>query len=577
MSNYTYYSAYSVRKDLKQYGANALSLFALQLLFDIKDITSIAAEAIVDGPDDGGIDLIHIDREQKLVVVAQTYESEKLSVSSAPLKKAKYLSSGLSLLLKTPIEDVPERLRSSAEQLRDALQNNEIQRFHILYIHNLPGSINVEKELKTVEQTAKALLKSYDVDEIKGLEISAQYLEEKYKSLSLAIQVQDKFNLPIHGGMTMKSGNWKAYVTSVPAYWLYAQFKKYKDTLFSVNVREYLGIRRADKSINSGIQETVKADPEHFWVYNNGITALVHSYKVSADNKILTINGLSIVNGAQTTGAIGNLKSAPNKKAMIQARFIMCSDQKTVVNIKRFNNSQNKIEASDFRSNDPIQERLTREFSALQDIRYAPRRGGVDDIVKRQSNTLNSVLAGQVLSAFHGHPEVAYHQKTKIWEDDGLYAKYFNNETSAKHLFLVYSLFEALKNKKLSLHQKSKNGTLKSSERDQLNFFRTRGSIFLFLAALSDCIETFTDETVPNKFRLEFRHNISFAAAVEKWASLVEVTSNFVEYLREGFSEGAVREKEANVSIKKFTKLIGATQKANKAIYSEFAKSIKLR
>lgn len=577
MSNYKFYSAYKLRKDLKQYGSNALSLFAMQLLFDIEDITTIGTEAIIDGPDDGGIDLMHIDREQKLAVIAQTYENEKQTKSSAPLKKAKYLSSALSLLLKTPIEDVPERLRPSAEQLRAALKNNEIQRFHILYIHNLSGSKNVEKELKIAEQTAKALLKNYSVEEIKGLEICAEYLEEKYKSLSFTILVEEKFDIPITGGIFMKADNWEAFVTSIPAKWLYQQFKKHQDSLFSVNVREYLGIRRADKNINNGIQKTVKNDPKHFWVFNNGITALVHNFKTDKAKTMLTINGLSIVNGAQTTGAIGNLKSSPDGSAMIQARFVMCTDQKTVVNIKHYNNSQNKVEASDFRSNDQTQDRLIKEFASISDIQYSPRRGGVEDIVKRKPNTLNSVLAGQVLAAFHGHPDIAYHQKTKIWEEDGLYAKYFNSDVSAKHLVFVYSLFESLKNKKLSLHKKSKSGTLKSAEEEQISFFQTRGSIFLLLSALADCFESFLDTTIPNKFRLEFRSNIPFGDAVKNWEPLVEISCNFVEDLMEGFSDGAVREKEAKTAIKKFTKLIGATKSANQKIYSIFSKEVKQR
>ena len=61
-------------------------------------------------------------------------------------------------------------------------------------------------------------------------------------------------------------------------------------------------------------------DAPDFWAFNNGLTVLTHSYSVG--DKTIVIQGLSIVNGAQTTGAIGTLKKLPDEKAMVQARFI---------------------------------------------------------------------------------------------------------------------------------------------------------------------------------------------------------------------------------------------------------------
>jgi hypothetical protein len=79
------------------------------------------------------------------------------------------------------------------------------------------------------------------------------------------------------------------------------------------------------------------------------------------------LTGISIVNGAQTTGAIGNLLSSPSDKVRVQARFIVCSNPSTIKSVIRFNNSQNKVEAPDFKSNDSIQSRLVIEFGSLLD------------------------------------------------------------------------------------------------------------------------------------------------------------------------------------------------------------------
>lgn len=69
---------------------------------------------------------------------------------------------------------------------------------------------------------------------------------------------------------------------------------------------------------------------------------------------------MSIVNGAQTTGALGTLPRLPPESVKVQARFIKVKDADAdlIQNIIQYNNSQNKVEASDFRSTDKIQKRL---------------------------------------------------------------------------------------------------------------------------------------------------------------------------------------------------------------------------
>jgi len=572
MSKYNFLIAFNKRKDLKKYD-NPLALFALQLFFGIEDIETIGADdIIVDGPDDGAIDFVHVDAEKKFAVIGQEYFAigKRLVPHS---KKVRDLSSALALLLRVPIEKVPEKVRSSAEKLRRAVADKEIETLHIWFVHNLSGSKNVQQELRTAEANAKALVGNNI--EVRCLEVCAEEMEKKYNSVSTPILIKDTFELPLlTKGMFIKQGDWKAFVTSVPLKWFYEQFKRYGTDLFSANVRDYMGIvKKADKNINRGIQDTAGNDPLHFWIFNNGMTALVNKFEITK-NKNLKFQGISILNGAQTTGAVGNLQKIPKKTALVQVRFVECIKEKTVVKIKRYNNSQNKIEAPDFRSNDLIQNRLKKEFN-LTDINYLPRRGGVEDFVTRKANSLPSISAGQVLAAFHMRPDTAYHEKTKIWEDDNLYMQYFNTLTTAKHIVFAYSLFEAVKDKKLSLARKNKKNELKKIEQDQLSFFQTRGSIFLLTAAISNCLETFLDKTIANKFRLVFNKNKSLKEAVAEWMPIVEISSQLSSNLMGGFSEGAIRREKADEAIKKFSQLVAATQGNNKVIFSKFARSVK--
>lgn len=87
---------------------------------------------------------------------------------------------------------------------------------------------------------------------------------------------------------------------------------------------------------------------------------MVHEYKFNEASKNLEIRGMSIVNGAQTTGALGTLPRLPPESVKVQARFIKVKDADAdlIQNIIQYNNSQNKVEASDFRSTDKIQNDL---------------------------------------------------------------------------------------------------------------------------------------------------------------------------------------------------------------------------
>ncbi len=575
-----FWAAFQARDDLSQFGVDAFLLFALQLKFGIEDIELVASNSLTEGSDDKKADLVYIDSEAGHAVIAQTYISQDMGKKEAPANKASDLNTAVPWLLIRPIDDLPISIKSHAEELRQAIKDGVIKFIYIWYVHNLPESVNVKKELETVEHTAKAIIKSTFLAcgeiEIQALEVGTSTIEEWYKNISTPILVAEEFTIPISGGFEIGEANWRAYVTSIPARWLYEQFQTHKTNLFSANVREYLGSHNVDKNINNGIKQTAHDDPGHFWVYNNGITALVHQFEEREQDgkKVVYFKGISIVNGAQTVGVIGTLDSQPDEEAKVQVRFITCSDVKTVYDIVRYNNSQNKITAPDFRSSDSIQRRLLSEFQNIPLVEYLPRRGGHEDIIRRTSNALPSVTAGQALAAFHGDPGIAYHQKTHMWEDDTLYSKYFNEQTKAKHIVFAYSLLKSVENKKISLWSKSKNNSLLEIEKTQLDFFRKRGSTFLMASAIAKCLEIFLNKQIPNSFSTAFKSNLSPQGATDIWAPVVEIASSFTKPLEEGLSDGFKTRETVDKAIRDFEMLIASTKQANASLYSEFAEHV---
>lgn len=185
-------------------------------------------------------------------------------------------------------------------------------------------------------------------------------------------------------------------------------------------MRDYLGIIRTEQNINNGMKTTAQEEPDRFWIYNNGLTVLVNDYNVDRTHKPwrLTIEGLGIINGAQTTGSIGTLdddRAESLSDMQVLVRFVRCNDNDVLSEIVRYNNTQNKVEAADFRSKDAIQERLREEFKSIPDADYlGGRRGGVRDAITRRKNLVPDRAVAQCLTAFHGRPNLAYNETRRI-------------------------------------------------------------------------------------------------------------------------------------------------------------------
>lgn len=73
--------------------------------------------------------------------------------------------------------------------------------------------------------------------------------------------------------------------------------------LLERNIRHYLG----SVGVNLAIERTVQSRPADFFYLNNGLTAVAETITQAAGNQdrcVFRLRNLSIVNGAQTAGAI---------------------------------------------------------------------------------------------------------------------------------------------------------------------------------------------------------------------------------------------------------------------------------
>ena len=573
-------TAFRGRSDLAQYGDNGRLLFALQLRHDIDDIHSVAATAIVDGADDKGCDLVYVDRSRGVIIVAQGYESQRPR-EAAPSNKADSLSTAATWLFSRQYDDLPDRLKSVAWEVRDAIGANDIQCIEFWFVHNVGESENVRQSMRTVETTVRNAVegtfgKERMPERIVATEVGPTTQDEWYEALAVHILVTDEITIELPGLFHLQGDGWNSVVTAVKAAWLRDQYVKYRERLFSANYREYLGLRnnRRRNEINQGIQQTATDDPVNFWVYNNGVSAIVSDFAVEqqSGHVKLTIRGLSIVNGAQTTGALGSLPAAPNESALVPIRFIRCSDGDTITEIVRFNNSQNPLVPADFKSNDSVQRRLRSEFDKLPNCEYLGGRRGVDRIHVRD-NLIPSETCGQALAAFHGRPDIAYHSKADIWRSDDLYQLFFCVHTTAPHVLFTYSLLKAIEKRKKDLRDKGHNRT--GQEERQFEFLSQRGAIYLLAAAVAGTLESLLARKLSNRFKLSFGSRVSPSDAIGYWEPIVSTLSPVSPQLSIGISSG-VKDRDANKSaINAFCQQVESLRALGAAnVFSEFSAKV---
>ena len=262
-------------------------------------------------------------------------------------------------------------------------------------------------------QVQAAVNSKYPEEELKisALEVGLNTIQKWFDSSTRRITIEDDFIVECKNGFKLDSDNWRAYVTAVSGKWLRKIYLEKGDDLFSGNPRNFLGKGKRKDSINSGIIESVQNEPTNFWAYNNGVTALVNDFTYNDKKDELTIKGITIINGAQTTGAISEPETVEGD-FYIPCRFIVCNDKTIIESIINNNNKQNKILSSDLRSNDRHQERLRIDFKKYPSLFY--NGGRRDNKTVKNKIVFDPYLVGQTVLAFHGDCVVAYNGKNRI-------------------------------------------------------------------------------------------------------------------------------------------------------------------
>ncbi|MBE0362779.1 hypothetical protein PULV_a0344 [Pseudoalteromonas ulvae UL12] len=535
-------NALANRSDLEIFVENKVSIFALELFFGLDDVLNTLSAAVTGGSDDAKTDILYVNRDQGSIVLVQAYEAQTFK-KSAKGNKGADLSYAVNVLLASPENDIPLGIKPHVLDAREALKSGEINMLHIWYVHNLPENEQIKQQMQPILAPAQELLTKYQKHEfdinISIKEVGLETLDVFYKSSKQAIIIDEEIylNQPSKG-FRVSDSDWDTFVTTVSGDWLASLYRKFDRTeLFSANVRGFMGANNKDndKVINAGIQASARTSPIDFFVFNNGITALVHEFTLDENDqtKIKSIKGISIVNGAQTTGSLGSLDNDINlDNIQVGVRFIKCENKDKIESITRYNNSQNRVLQSDFRANDAIQKRLREEFTKFNSAEYDGGLRGVTSTDRKLKIDAHS--AAQALMAWHGNPSDSYHKKMAIWDNDELYSLAFHPTITAGHILFIYTLLEATNLLKDDLRLKDKKNETQQNEKEFLAFLNERGSAFMIIHAMSKIIEVLLETNVKCTYGIAFNQKLQRDTCINLWKDLLTKLSHNLKTLKPG-------------------------------------------
>ena len=158
---------------------------------------------------------------------------------------------------------------------------------------------------------------------------------------------------------------------------------QYEDRLVDRNIRRFKGTT----TVNAGLTETLQQEAEHFFYFNNGVTFLCeaineqHPRDPHRESGRFRVRGLSIINGAQTVGAIAKEPIAhyDANPAMVMATFVCLDNAPDGFGDKvtQSRNRQNAVDLEDFAALDERQA-VWQQTLRMAGIEYIVKHGQDD-------------------------------------------------------------------------------------------------------------------------------------------------------------------------------------------------------
>ncbi|HEY9188971.1 MAG TPA: AIPR family protein [Ignavibacteria bacterium] len=399
-----------------------------------------AKYAITDGMNDKGIDAVLIDEEKKQIIIIQGkfYNS---SIDHEPLQEI--LSSWVQIQdLQTLQQNCNQKLKNKIDDIHSILQEDEYEViFELVTTGNLTKSAS--EDLLAFQNT---------ISEFESPDANIVLVDEPViiarldEALNYELpKIKHTFVLECGNYMKMTIANFKTVIAAIKLSDV-VKIPGIKDrTLFRKNVRQALP---SSTKVNKKIKQTIEGDnPDYFFLYHNGITALCDKLDLDDDTNTLDLTGLNVVNGCQSLTTIysASLK-ARESNAYILFKFYEIPQKDIVNNISVNTNSQTAVKSRDLRSNDKRVIALKRTYEeTFKDGYFIRQRGEERPADKDENKTVDLVVFSKCVMAWYcQRPNIAYNEN-KIF--DKYFELLFKESYESYDILTLVKWFKLIDNK----------------------------------------------------------------------------------------------------------------------------------
>lgn len=403
-------------------------------------------EVITDGPDDRGVDAIHIVESESSaeVFLFQSKHRESHSTCHKTINDAEVLK--ISLFLNELFDKSDSLAGSGNFQLQEAVRRiwelhdkGKICRYKVIFCSNGGGfSTSAQGIIDSVRVSHSSVTFEFysGQDVVQAMAIEGRNSEDGQLQV-IGKEILERSDGDVRGAVaSIDAQSFVDLITSNDG-------ETIKRHLFDDNLRVFLG---AKGGYNQSIISTATSSDSYlFWYLNNGVTITCKSfsYNKGHTNPKLLFRDFQIVNGAQTSHSLVEAaRTNPDalSDVVVMVRMYATDRADIAERVAVATNSQARIQSRDLMSNN---ETLKKLELAFKECGYFFERKKNMHSDKPSGKRIDALKLGQIILSFElREPDKAKTESDSIF--DSRFHQIFDNRQSIGELIKLYQLYEII-------------------------------------------------------------------------------------------------------------------------------------
>lgn len=403
-------------------------------------------EIITDGPDDKGVDAIHIvesESSAEVFLLQSKYRESHLTCHKT-INDSEVLK--ISLFLNDIFDKADSLAGSGNLQIQEAVQRiwelhkkGKICRYKVVFCSNGGGfSTSAQGIVDSVKASHSSV--SFEFygghDVVRAMAIEGRDAEDGQLQV-IGKEILERSDGDVRGAVA--SVDAQSFVDLITA----EDKETIKRHLFDDNLRVFLGVKGG---YNQAIISTATSDDSYlFWYLNNGVTITCKSfsYNKGHTNPKLVFKDFQIVNGAQTSHSLVEA-ARTNPEALsdvvVMVRMYATDRVDIAERVAVATNSQARIQSRDLMSNHEILKKLELAFKE-RGYFFERKKNMHSD--RPEDKRIDALKLGQIILSFElREPDKAKTESDSIF--DARFHQIFDNRHSIDGLISLYQLYEII-------------------------------------------------------------------------------------------------------------------------------------